>query len=144
MSLYDRFALLTPSQEREATPVVYEPEENMLNSYWKKLRATVNANEVCGHAPGTLLCVSHGAGGGFVGAPERLTVWVRRKTVLHSALAEYDGWAPDLFPRQEFPEESANVKYSIWEEDGTFYLEEHRRKYGWTIPVTQEEKERSE
>lgn len=112
----------------------------MLSNYWRKLRAKTNSNPVLGFAPGQLLCVSTGAGGGFARAPERLTVWVRRRTVLDLSASEYEGWPSDLFPREEFPEESQDVEYCVYEEDGTFYVEKHRLKYEWTIPVTEKQK----
>lgn len=102
----------------------------MLRHTTRNLRAKSNANEVCGFPPGTLLCASTGAGGGFVNAPESIGVWVRRG----------EGWPESLFPRVDFPKESKTCHYNILEEDGTFYLEEHRLKYGWDIPVTEAQK----
>lgn len=88
------------------------------------LRAKVNSNPVIGYPPGALLVASTRAGGGFVGASCGLYVWVRNA-----------GWPEDLFPRVELPPESTQVEYNVYEEDGNFYCEKHRLKYGATIPV---------
>lgn len=101
----------------------------MLHHYTAALRAHSNANEVCGHAPGTLLVASTSTGGGFVPMPEGITAWVRRA-----------GWPKDLFPQIDFPPQSDMFHYAFYEEDGTFYLEEHRLIHNWKIPVTQDQK----
>ncbi len=102
----------------------------MLHHDTKILRRRSNANAVLGHAPGTLLCVSTGAGGGFFPSPEHVQVWVRD-----------GGWIEDLFPRVEFPEHDKDrYDYSVWNDQDVFYLEEHRLKYGWPLPVTEEVK----
>jgi len=96
------------------------------------LRARTNANEVIGYPPGTLLMASVGGGGGFSGLAGRATVWVRMT-----------GWPEELFPRVDFPphgEHSPDLNYDVWQEDGMFYLEKHRLEYGWTLPVTEEQK----
>ena len=76
-----------------------------------------------GYPPGTLLFASTEAGGGFSGRPESITVWVRK-----------DLWPEGLFPRQEFPQHNDHsVKYAVYREDGSFYLEEHRLKYNGDV-----------
>lgn len=94
----------------------------MMHHHSRTLLRKVNAFPAIGYPAGTLLVSSTGAGGGFVASPESIHVWVR--------LA---GWPEDLFQRSEFPEEDQNYEFAVWKEDGTFYLENHRLKYGQTV-----------
>lgn len=104
----------------------------MLNNSCSVLRAKTNSNEVIGHPPGTLLVAYTSAGGGFAGAPQTICVWVRK-----------EGWPEDLFPRSDFPPQSGRHDYIVYNELGVFYIEGHRLKYGWSIPVTEEGKKSS-
>lgn len=102
----------------------------MLHTYVCRLRQRVNANGILGYPPGTLLCASVSAGGGFAGSASHITVWARNA-----------GWPEDLFERVEFPKhDEKSYDYSVWQEDGLFYLESHRLKYNWTFPVTDSQK----
>lgn len=73
----------------------------MISSQWSHLYWTKCKEELMGYPPGTLVIVGHECGGGFAGAPERLTV---------AKLSGCKGPAPK---EAEWPMPSESVEYVI-------------------------------